>query len=147
MDERSFCHPTDIGRCDFSTQAAGGIALTSFRIVQISDTHLSRLHPQFVGNYEVASDFANASKPDLVIHSGDLAVEATARADDLVFAKEAMESLHAPYRGIAGNHDIGENPGDGGYMPKKPVTAERIGTYEALFGASQWQFDAAGWSI
>ena len=136
-----------MGRCDFSIQSAGGLALTSFRIVQISDTHLSRLHPQFVGNYEVASDFANADKPDLVIHSGDLAVEATARPDDLVFAKEAMESLAAPYRVIAGNHDIGDNPGDGGYMPKKPVTAERIATYEALFGSSQWQFEAAGWSI
>ena len=136
-----------MGRCDFCNQSAGEIALTSFRIVQISDTHLSRLHPQFVGNYEVASDFANAHRPDLVIHSGDVAVEATARADDLVFAKEAMESLDAPYRVIAGNHDIGDNPGDGGYMPKKPVNAERIANYEALFGPSQWQFDAAGWSI
>ncbi|MET3901108.1 3',5'-cyclic AMP phosphodiesterase CpdA [Devosia sp. UYZn731] len=121
--------------------------MTSFRIVQISDTHLSRVHPQFVGNYEVASDFANAHKPDLVIHSGDVAVEATARADDLLFAKEAMESLDAPYRVIAGNHDIGDNPGNGGYMPKKPVNAERIATHEALFGSSQWQLDAAGWSI
>lgn len=121
--------------------------MASFRIVQISDTHLSRVHPQFVGNYEVASDFVAETKPDFVIHSGDVAVEATARPDDLVFAKEAMESLGAPYRVIAGNHDIGDNPGDGGYMPKKPATTERIATYEALFGQSQWQFEEAGWSI
>lgn len=121
--------------------------MTKFRITQVSDTHLSRQKNQFVDNFAVAADHIAACKPDLVVHSGDIAVEATLRPDDLVFAHELMAGLAAPYRAIAGNHDIGDNPGDGGYMPKNPVNDARVSSYESLFGPSQWQIDAAGWCI
>lgn len=121
--------------------------MTQFRIAQISDTHLSREKNQFVGNFEVAAERIAAQKPDLVVHSGDIAVEATQRPDDLAYAHGLMAGLAAPYRAIAGNHDIGDNPGDGGYMPKKPVNDALIAGYETLFGMSQWQIDAAGWCI
>lgn len=121
--------------------------MTTFRIAQVSDTHLSRQKNQFVNNFGVAADHVAATRPDLVVHSGDIAVEATLRPDDLVFAHELMAGLAAPYRAIAGNHDIGDNPGDGGYLPKNLVNDDRIAAYETLFGPSQWQLDAAGWCI
>jgi 3',5'-cyclic AMP phosphodiesterase CpdA len=123
------------------------MTVTRFAITQVSDTHLSRQKSEFVGNFEVAADHVARQKPDLVVHSGDIAVEATQRPDDLAFAHELMAGLAAPYRAIAGNHDIGDNPGDGGYMPKKPVNDDLVASYENLFGPSQWQIDAAGWSI
>lgn len=121
--------------------------MSRFRIVQISDTHLSREKSAFVGNFEVAADHIAAAQPDLVVHSGDIAVEATQRPDDLAYARELMDGLATPYQAIAGNHDVGDNPGDNGYLPHKAVSDTLVSTYEALFGPSQWQIDAAGWSI
>ncbi|HEY8359388.1 MAG TPA: metallophosphoesterase [Ramlibacter sp.] len=121
--------------------------MSSFRIVQISDTHLSREKNAFVGNFEVAAAEIAAFKPDLVVHSGDIAVEATQRPGDLVYARELMDGLSAPYQAIAGNHDVGDNPGDNGYLPHKKVSDGLLTAYEDLFGPSYWQVDAAGWSI
>lgn len=121
--------------------------MNSFRLIQISDTHLSRARPHFVGNYEIAAQHVADEKPDMVIHSGDIAVDAPTRPDDLVFAREALNSLGVPCRTIAGNHDVGDNPGDNDYQPGQRINAPWISAFEAVFGPSQWQFEAAGWHI
>ena len=121
--------------------------MSTFKLVQISDTHLSEQRPQFVGNFEIASDWIADAKPDLVVHSGDIAVEATAREDDLRFSREALDALPVPFRAIPGNHDIGDNPGDNAYVPKKLTNEARLDAYESLFDRSWWQLDAGGWMI
>lgn len=120
--------------------------MSSFRLIQISDTHLSRERSQFVSNYEAAASCLARKKPEMIIHTGDVAVDALTRMDDLAFGKEAMDSLDVPWRSIAGNHDVGDNPGDDGYVPKQPVTAASISSFEQAFGTSHWSFTAAGWT-
>lgn len=121
--------------------------MTSFQLAQISDTHLSRIRPHFVANYEVAATAIADHKPDLVVHSGDIALDALTRPDDLSFAKEVFEALPVPTRAIAGNHDVGDNPGDNGYQPSQPVTSAHIDAFGAVFGTSHWHVEEAGWCI
>ncbi|WP_163848726.1 metallophosphoesterase family protein [Pseudooceanicola aestuarii] len=121
--------------------------MDTFSLIQISDTHLSRERPDFVPNFAIAADHIATAKPDLVVHTGDIAVEATARADDLVHGREAMEALGTPYRCIPGNHDVGDNPSDHGYVPEKRVSDPLVDTYEALFGPGHWHLDMGGWRL
>lgn len=121
--------------------------MQSFKLIQITDTHLSRERPAFVQNFDVAAEIIARDRPDLVVHTGDIAVEATARRDDLVFGKEAMDSLSAPWFAIPGNHDLGDNPSDNGYIPEKRVTDALVDTYEGLFGPGHWHLDQGGWRL
>lgn len=121
--------------------------MQSFKLIQITDTHLSRERPAFVQNFDVAAEIIARDRPDLVVHTGDIAVEATARRDDLVFGKEAMDSLSAPWFAIPGNHDLGDNPSDNGYIPEKRVTDALVDTYEGLFGPGYWHLDQGGWRL
>lgn len=121
--------------------------MQSFTLIQITDTHLSRARPAFVPNFEIAAEVIARARPDLVVHTGDIAVEATARPDDLLFGKEAMDSLGVPFRAIPGNHDLGDNPSDDGYVPEKQVTDARVDAYEGLFGPGHWQLDQGGWRL
>lgn len=121
--------------------------MDTFTLIQISDTHLSRVRPEFLGNFEVAAKIIDTAKPDLVVHTGDIAVEATVRSDDLLFGKEAMDSLNTRYCAIPGNHDVGDNPSDHDYMPASPVTEALVETYEGHFGPDHWSMDQAGWRL
>ena len=55
------------------------------RIAQISDTHLSRGRPFFIGNFERIADDLRLRKPDIVINSGDLSLDGADVEDDLAF--------------------------------------------------------------
>lgn len=121
--------------------------MDTFTLIQITDTHLSRERPEFLPNFEVAADIIGTSKPDLIVHTGDIAVEAPLRSDDLLFGKEVMDSLNTPYRAIPGNHDVGDNPSDNNYMPPKPVTEALVQTYENHFGPDHWSLDQSGWQL
>ena len=65
-------------------------------------------------------DHIDATRPDLVINSGDLAFDAPTSPDDFAFAKELHEALPVPCRYLPGNHDIGDNPTKVGPRPRIP---------------------------
>ena len=46
-------------------------ALDLVRIVQVSDTHISRKRAYFFDNWEVFVDEMRRQPPDLIVHSGD----------------------------------------------------------------------------
>ena len=74
----------------------------AFRVLQISDTHISRERPFFVPNVEAILGHVAATRPDLVVNTGDVALDGVARPDDLAFARELHDRLAAPYRAIPG---------------------------------------------
>src|SRR4051812_17631449 len=98
--------------------------MPEFRLIQISDTHLSRRHHKLTDNFHRVAEYIDALRPDLVINSGDLAFDALAHPDDLVFARELHANLPVPCRYLPGNHDIGDNPTALGPVPRHP-TSER----------------------
>jgi 3',5'-cyclic AMP phosphodiesterase CpdA len=119
--------------------------MTEFRLTQISDTHLTRRLPELTDNFHAVSAHIDATRPDLVVNSGDLAFDAPTSRDDLVFAKELHDALSAPCRHLPGNHDIGDNPTAVGPAPKQPATEQERQNYLAVIGEDRWRFDAAGW--
>ena len=109
------------------------------RIVQISDTHLSRGKPHFADNWPPLAAWIAEQRPDLVIHTGDVTIDGADAEDDLRYAAELMHGLGVRFRAVPGNHDVG----DAGH-PRQPVTDERLTRWRAIFGPDRWVEDVQG---
>ncbi len=117
-----------------------------YRLAQISDTHLSRDKPPFVANFRQVAAHLVASRPDLVVNSGDLALDGTHGEDDLAEARRLHDAIGLPVRYIPGNHDVGESPDVPG-KEQPIITADARERYLRLFGDDFWLLDAPGWRI
>lgn len=75
------------------------------RIVQISDTHISRAHPSRVADLERCIDAVNALdvQPDIVVHTGDVTHDGL--PEEYETARQLLNRLSAPYLVIPGNRD------------------------------------------
>jgi len=89
-------------------------------MTQISDTHLARRHKKLTNNFHRITEHIDATRPDLVINSGDLGWDAPTHLDDLEFAKTLHDALPVPCRYLPGNHDIGDNPTTTDPCPRIP---------------------------
>ena len=73
------------------------------QIAQLSDSHISLSHPQRMDDLKTTIDAINAEKPDLVIHTGDIAHEGL--AEEYNIARELLAELEAPLLPLVGNKD------------------------------------------
>ena len=116
------------------------------RVVQISDTHLSRSKPHFADNWPPLADWIVAQHPDLVIHTGDVTVDGAGVEDDLAFSAQLMNGLGSRWRAVPGNHDVGD-----ARHARQPVNAERLAMWRRYFGPDRWVEDigegAQGWRL
>jgi 3',5'-cyclic AMP phosphodiesterase CpdA len=119
--------------------------MTEFRLTQISDTHLARRLQKLTDNFHRVSEHIDATRPDLIVNSGDLSFDAPTSPDDLKFAKELHDALPVPCRHLPGNHDVGDNPTAVGTAPKRPATEQERQKYLSVIGEDRWRFEAAGW--
>lgn len=119
--------------------------MPEFRLTQISDTHLTRRHQELTDNFHRVSEYIDATRPDLVVNSGDLAWDAPTNPDDPEFARELHAALPVPCRYLPGNHDVGDNPTLPAPAPSQPVTEQGVQAFRACFGEDRWRFEAAGW--
>src|SRR5262245_38065127 len=118
----------------------------TFRIVQISDTHLSGEQPFFVGNFECIARAALAALPDLIVNTGDVSFDGVNKLADLSAAKRLHQVLDRPVLFIPGNHDVG----DSREIPDSRETridAARRDAYIAVFGQDWWSQDVPGWRL
>ena len=119
--------------------------MTPFRLTQISDPHLARRLQKLTDNFHCVAAHIDATRPDLVINSGDLAFDAPTGPDDLAFAKSLHEQIPVACRYLPGNHDIGDNPTAVGPAPTHPTSEQYLQNFRAVFGEDRWRFDEAGW--
>src|SRR5215472_17014393 len=119
--------------------------MTEFRLTQISDTHLSRRFTKLTANFERIAEHLDATRPDLVINSGDIAFDGPTQPDDLEFGRSLHDTLPVPCRYLPDNHDVGDNPTQVGPLPSHLISEKARQAYIALFGDDRWRFDAAGW--
>ena len=117
--------------------------MSTFRLIQVSDTHLSRSHAYFQDNWDVFVDLMKEEMPDMVLITGDLCINGPKQPDDFVFAREQMDRLSVPWRAIPGNHDAGETPPD--TRLGKPITPKGRNNWIKYFGNDFWVEDWAGW--
>jgi Icc protein len=118
----------------------------TFRIAQISDTHLSDEKPFFVDNFVRIGEALRADRPDLVLNSGDISLDGASNESDLAAARTLHDGLDLPVRFLPGNHDIGDcqdapSHGEGAIDPM------RRGRYLRHFGEDWWSFDVPGWRV
>lgn len=73
------------------------------QIAQLSDSHISLSHPQRMDDLKATIDGINAEKPDLVIHTGDIAHEGL--VEEYNIARELLAELQAPLLPLVGNKD------------------------------------------
>jgi 3',5'-cyclic AMP phosphodiesterase CpdA len=119
--------------------------MSEFRLTQISDTHLGHRFAGLVANFHCISEHIDATRPDLVVNSGDVSFDGPTRRDDVAFAKGLHDALPVPCRYMPGNHDIGDNPTLIGAAPKPPVSEAHRQQFRDVLGEDHWQFEAAGW--
>ncbi len=112
------------------------------RIAQISDTHLSRSRPFFSGNFDLVAEHLRGARPDIVVNTGDLALDGADSEDDLSEAADRHEALGLETYLLPGNHDVGDHLD---VARKQPVTAERLARYRRIVGPDFWTLDAPGW--
>ena len=119
--------------------------MTEFRLTQISDTHLARRLQKLTDNFHRVGEHIDATRPDLVVNSGDISFDGPTSRADLEFAKELHDALPVPCRHLPGNHDIGDNPTAVGPVPKQPATEACRKNYLSVVGNDRWRFDESGW--
>jgi 3',5'-cyclic AMP phosphodiesterase CpdA len=119
--------------------------MPEFRLTQISDPHLARRLPKLTENFHRISEYIDATRPDLVINSGDMSFDGPTNHDDLEFARTLHDALPVECRTIPGNHDVGDNPTRVGPAPTQPVTEASLQAYFSIFGEDRWRFETAGW--
>jgi 3',5'-cyclic AMP phosphodiesterase CpdA len=117
----------------------------SFRVIHISDTHLSPDHAWFVPNFSEIVRIVSARTPDLVVNTGDIALDGAKSENDLLFARRCHELLDAPWLALPGNHDVGDNPWRAD-LPE-PITEERLARYRRYFGEDYWLVDVEDWIL
>ena len=103
------------------------------RVVQISDTHLSRDKPNFFGNWPPLAAWIASQHPDLVIHTGDVSFDGAGGEADLSFCANLMTELGIRTRAVPGNHDVGD-----ARDANQPVNGERLGAWRRHFGPDRW---------
>ena len=96
--------------------------MAEFRLTQISDTHLTRNFAVLTDNFYRVSEHIDASRPDLVINTGDVSWDGPTSRADMEFAHELHAALPVDCRYLPGNHDIGDNPTAVGAAPSCPAT-------------------------
>jgi 3',5'-cyclic AMP phosphodiesterase CpdA len=85
-----------------------------------------------------------ASRPDLVLNTGDVSFDGATVEADLAEARRLHDAIGLPTRCILGNHDVGEGhdlPGS----PEAPISHERRERYLRHFGDDFWLMDVPGW--
>ena len=117
----------------------------TFRVVQVSDTHLSDTHAYFIDNYDVFVEEMLALKPDLIVHTGDISFNGPVRPEDLSFAKAQLGRLPAPVLTLAGNHDIGEAPPFS--RLDQPINSARMSAWSSHIGPMWWSHDIGNWRL
>jgi alkaline phosphatase D len=119
-----------------------------FRILQVSDTHLSRRHPQFLDNWRRFAAAVAAERPRLVVNTGDASLAGCRHPDDLDAAAALHDALPVPWRIVPGNHDVGDHPRLCDAAGRRlPITGDRLAAYRARVGADRWYADIGAWRL
>jgi 3',5'-cyclic AMP phosphodiesterase CpdA len=115
------------------------------RVVQISDTHLLPDAEVVRENFELAAEYVNRLRPDLVVHTGDAIGLDPDSADERSFAAGCLATIDAPLRVLPGNHDVGET-GPAAWLGFH-ATSDRVRAHRRAFDGDRFVETFDGWTI
>lgn len=116
----------------------------SFVIAHVTDTHLSSARPYFTDNFAALAEHLKTARPDLVVNTGDAALNGGDERADLDAALAAHRAMGLDWLALPGNHDIGDNQET---ATKQPVNAERRQRWLDSFGQDFWRRHIPGWRL
>lgn len=119
-----------------------------WRIVQISDTHLSVRGGAPADNFERMVAFVASLSPDLIVHTGDVVAASPEREADREAATRALATLSAidaPLRVLPGNHDVG-SPDPEAWMGLR-VSGARVAAHRRAFGPDRFLELSETWAL
>jgi 3',5'-cyclic AMP phosphodiesterase CpdA len=114
------------------------------RIIQISDTHLTDRLPYFRGNVAAVADWLRGREADLVVHTGDVAMDGAGHVDDLRVAARWNAALGLPVLSVPGNHDVGDTAE---IRPDQEIDQARLERWRDEVGDDRWVLDREGWRL
>lgn len=114
------------------------------RVAQISDSHISDSKPAFLANFDRVCEHLRANRPDIVINTGDLALDGADSEADLMVARQRHEAIGIETLVLPGNHDVGDSPE---IAKRQPLNAERLARYRRIIGADVFVRDLPGWRL
>ena len=117
------------------------------RILHVTDTHLRPGLDAHDRNWDAVVAHVEADRPDLVVNTGDIAMDAPSGPGDLAHAARQHARLPVEWRAIPGNHDVGDDWGVGERQTSKPISDDWRREYQAAFGPEWWMIDRAGWRL
>lgn len=113
-------------------------------VLHVSDTHLSPDFPAATEMWTAAVRYIERSRPDLVIHTGDVVHDDPDDDRDHEFAAFQLRRLTTPWRIVPGNHDIGDSEPD---PYRGLISQERLARFRRHFGADRWSVAIGGWQL
>jgi predicted phosphodiesterase len=114
------------------------------RILVVSDTHLSPRTPEADANWTAVVALVSGGEFELVVHVGDLTVDAPSAAAELTHARHHLDALSVPWVAVPGNHDVGDNAG----VSSGPATsAPLVERWAEAIGPDRWDVAVDGWTL
>jgi len=117
------------------------------RILQVSDTHLAPGRTEHLANWDAVVEHARRHPPDLVVNTGDIALDAPADPGELDFAAGQHDRLGVDVAAVPGNHDVGDHWGPDGAPAGQSLDASLRQRYRRLFGPEWWCRDLPGFRL
>lgn len=113
-------------------------------IALLTDTHLTPLVPGFDHNLDAARRWIAARGIATTIHLGDVTADAVERPAEIAHAARSFADWPGELHMLAGNHDIGDNPGVKG---DQIADAAKIARFATIAGTGRWRIDRHGWAL
>ena len=121
-------------------------AVATTRLAVVSDTHLSPAAREADGNWDAVVRHVGETRPDLVIHVGDLSLDGAHRTADLDHAIAQLDRLPVAWHAVPGNHDVGDNPWPG--LPAgEAIDAQRHERWLEVVGPDYWSLRLDAWTV
>lgn len=116
----------------------------TFRLIQISDTHISARHAHFAANVEAVARDVAARDADLVVATGDLCMDGAGDPADLDAVQAWVARLGKPVACVPGNHDVGDIAA---IRPDQLVDDARLAAWRSRLGDDFWSIDVEDWRL
>ena len=131
--------PEKDGELDFDLVSAPERSRRSFRLVQVTDTHVEEGQGRRSSSDVLSQDLqelVRQSRPDLIVHSGDLTQLGT--LEQLRCFHQAIETIEPPVFPLFGNHDGSEE------FKSRDGEDTCTRNYGQIFGPAYYSFDWGG---